>query len=50
MVGWLLAEAEKIDDGTYALSNQAYLTDLADGAQFRVDLIGVYGQPDFALG
>ncbi|MCC7266970.1 MAG: M10 family metallopeptidase [Caulobacteraceae bacterium] len=49
MVGWLLAEAEKIDDGTYALSNHAYLTDLADGAAFLVDLVGVYGQPDFAL-
>jgi serralysin len=50
MVGWLLAEAEKADVGTYALSNHAYLTDLTDGAAFKVDVIAVYSQPDFALG
>ena len=50
MVGWLLAEAEKGNIGTYALSNHAYLTDLADGAPFLVDLIGAYSQPGFALG
>ena len=48
MVGWLLAEAEKADLGTYALSNAAFLTDLADGANFAVNLIGVYGRPEYA--
>lgn len=50
MVGWLLAEAEKANIGMYAKSNAAFLTDLADGAQFSIDLVGVYGQPDFAYG
>lgn len=49
MVGWLLAEAEKANIGTYALSNAAFLTDLADGATFAVDMIGVYGKPEFGL-
>jgi serralysin len=48
MVGWLMAEAVKADVGTYALSNTAYLLDLADGAQFRLDLVGVYGDESFA--
>ena len=47
MVGWLLAEAEKADVGQYALSNAAFLTDLADGANFAIDLIGVYGRPAY---
>ena len=42
MVGWLLAEAVKADVGTYATSNNAYFTDLADGAAYHVDMIGVY--------
>ena len=50
MVGFLLAEAAKADAGTYALASNAYLVDLADGASFRVDIVGVYGQPEFALG
>ncbi|MDB5455922.1 MAG: endo,3,4-beta-glycanase, C-terminal secretion signal protein [Caulobacter sp.] len=49
MVGWLLAEAEKADLGLYAHANTAFLTDLADGASFAVDLIGVYGKPEYAL-
>jgi hypothetical protein len=49
MVGWLLAEAEKADVGIYAKANHAFLVDLADGAALGVDLIGVYGRPDFAL-
>ena len=49
MVGWLLAEAEKANIGTYALSNAAFLTDLADGANLAIDMIGVYGKPEFAL-
>jgi Ca2+-binding RTX toxin-like protein len=42
MVGWLLAEAVKADIGTYATSNTAYFTDLADGAAYSIDLVGVY--------
>jgi Ca2+-binding RTX toxin-like protein len=48
MVGWLLAEAVKADIGTYAKSNDAFLIDLADGATFAVDLVGVYGKPEYA--
>ncbi|WP_277785612.1 matrixin family metalloprotease [Caulobacter segnis] len=50
MVGWLLAEAEKADLGVFARSNAAFLTDLADGAAYGVDLVGVYGQPSFNYG
>ena len=46
MVGWLLAEAEKPSLGVYARSNAAFLSDLADGAAYNVDLIGVYGKPE----
>jgi serralysin len=49
LVGWLLAEAVKADVGVYARSNDAFLVDLADGAQYSVDLIGAYGQPGFAF-
>ena len=45
LVGWLLAEAAKADLGPYATASNAYLLDLADGAPFRVDLVGAYG-PD----
>ncbi|MCC7265937.1 MAG: hypothetical protein IT546_01215 [Caulobacteraceae bacterium] len=48
MVGWLLTEAAKADLGTLARSSNAYLADLADGAPFLVDLIGVYAQPEWA--
>lgn len=47
MVGWLLAEAAKADLGMYARANDAFLLDLADGATFAIDLIGVYGKPEF---
>ena len=47
MVGWLLAEAVKADVGMYARANDAFLTDLADGATFAIDLVGVYGKPEF---
>lgn len=47
MVGWLLAEAEKADIGMYARANAAFLTDLADGAAFAIDLVGVYGKAEF---
>jgi Ca2+-binding RTX toxin-like protein len=50
MVGWLLAEAAKADVGMYSKANNAFLTDLADGATFAVDLIGVYGKPEYAYG
>lgn len=46
MVGWLLAEGQKADVGIYAHANDAFLSDLADGAAFAVDLIGVYGRSD----
>ena len=50
MVGWLLAEAEKADLGTYALSNDAFLTDVAlHNAPFGVDLVGVYSQPSYVF-
>ncbi|WP_369058157.1 hypothetical protein ABOZ73_10805 [Caulobacter sp. 73W] len=50
MVGWLLAEAEKGDVGVYAKSNAAFLAHLIDGAEASVDLIGVYGKPDYVFG
>jgi serralysin len=49
MVGWLLGEAVKADQGMYAKSNSAFLTDLSDGATFAVDLVGVYGKPDYVF-
>ncbi|HWU81762.1 MAG TPA: alkaline metalloproteinase, partial [Caulobacter sp.] len=48
MVGWLLAEAVKADVGMYAKANDAFLADLADGATFAIDLVGVYGKADYA--
>lgn len=50
MVGFLLAEAAKSEVGLYGRSNAALLTDLADGADLGVDLIGVYGQADYIYG
>ena len=50
MVGWLLAEAVKADVGAYARANDAFLTDLSDGADYQVNLIGLYGRADFAIG
>ena len=48
MVGWLMAEAVKADVGTYALSNDAFMTDVAQhNAPFGVDLVGAYSQPSF---
>jgi Ca2+-binding RTX toxin-like protein len=50
MVGWLLAEAVKADLGTYALSNDAFLTDVSlHNAPYGVDIVGVYGQAGFAF-
>jgi Ca2+-binding RTX toxin-like protein len=48
MVGWLLAEAAKADIGMYSKASNAFLNDLADGAAFGIDLIGVYGRADYA--
>ena len=48
MVGWLLTEAAKADLGVLARSSNAYLTDLADGAAYLVDIVGVYGQSGWA--
>jgi len=50
MVGWLLAEAVKADVGMYAKANDAFLADLADGAAYAVDLVGVYGKSDYIFG
>ena len=54
MVGWLLAEAVKADIGVMAKSNDAWLTDLADGsAPFAIDLLDPakgYWKPDFVFG
>jgi hypothetical protein len=48
MVGWLMAEAVQANLGDYALSNAAYLTDLANGTGgFAVNMIGHYDQPAF---
>jgi len=49
MVGWLLAEAMKADVGMYANASNTYLTDMADGAAFAVDLVGDYGKPEYNL-
>lgn len=50
MVGYLLAEAVKADLGTYALSNDAFLSDVAlHNAAFGVDLVGAYSQPQFVF-
>jgi hypothetical protein len=50
MAGWLLAEAVKADVGMYARSNDAFLFDLADGANFAVSLVGVYGKELYVYG
>ncbi|HEY8616148.1 hypothetical protein [Phenylobacterium sp.] len=47
MVGWLLAEAAKADVGLYARANEAFLTDLGLNNTAGVDLIGVYGRPEY---
>ena len=50
MVGWLLAEAAKADVGSYAKSNDAFLIDVGlHNAPFAVDIIGVYGKPDYVF-
>lgn len=49
MVGWLLAEGAKADVGVYARANDAFLTDLADGAQLGINLVGVYGSPEHVI-
>ncbi|MET3665531.1 FG-GAP-like repeat-containing protein [Caulobacter sp. 1776] len=49
MVGWLLAAAATEDVGMYAKSNDAFLTDLADGATFAVNIVGTYGKPEYAV-
>jgi len=47
MVGWLLSEAAKADIGMYSKANNAFLADLADGASFAIDLVGVYGKAEY---
>ncbi|BAT57581.1 S-layer protein [Variibacter gotjawalensis] len=47
LVGWLMTEAVKADVGAYAIANEHFLTDLADGkAQFNVNLIGTYASAE----
>ena len=54
VVGWLLAEAQKADLGVMAKSNDAWLTDLADGsAPFAIDILDPakgYCKADFVFG
>ena len=54
MVGWLLAEAQKADLGVMVRSNDAWLTDLADGsAPFAIDILDPakgYYKADFIFG
>jgi len=54
MVGWLLAEAQKADLGVMVKSNDAWLTDLADGsAPFAIDILDPakgYYKADFVFG
>ncbi|AVQ01541.1 hypothetical protein B7G68_06550 [Caulobacter segnis] len=54
MVGWLLAEAQKADLGVMVRSNDAWLTDLADGsAPFAIDILDPakgYYKADFVFG
>ena len=54
MVGWLLAEAQKADLGVMVKSNDAWLTDLADGsAPFAIDILDPakgYYKADFIFG
>jgi hypothetical protein len=50
MVGFLLSAAATEHVGMYAKANDAFLTDLADGAAFSVDLVGVYGKAEYAYG
>ena len=48
MVGWLLGEAVKADIGDYALSNDAFLTAIANGTTtYGVDLIGQFDKPSY---
>lgn len=48
MVGFLLAAAATENVGLYAKASDAFLTDLADGASFAIDLVGVYGKTEYA--
>lgn len=54
MVGWLMAEAVKADVGVMAKSNDAWLTDLADGsAPYAVNILDPssgYYKADFIFG
>ena len=49
MVGWLIAEAVKADTGMYAKANDAFMSDLAQGLGYKVDLVGVYGNSSFIV-
>ncbi len=48
MVGWLMAEAVLANVGDYALTNDAYLTAIAnETGNFAVNMIGQFDQPGF---
>ena len=48
LVGWLLGEAVKADIGDYALSNDAFLTAIANGTTtFGINLIGQFDKPSY---
>jgi Ca2+-binding RTX toxin-like protein len=47
MVGFLLAAAATEDVGMYSKASNAFLADLADGAAFAVNLVGVYGKAEY---
>jgi len=47
IVGWLLSQASTADVGDYALSNNAFLADIAKGAaEYGIDMIAKYNKPE----
>ena len=49
MVGWLMAEAEKADIGLYAKSADAFFQVVTTDNIYGIDLIGLYGKPEYNL-
>jgi serralysin len=47
IVGWLLSQAASADVGDYALSNNAFLADIAKGsAKYGIDMVAKYNKPE----
>jgi len=47
IVGWLLSQAVTSDAGDYALSNNAFLTDIAKGSvKYGINMIAKYNKPE----